>query len=119
MTKEEEKKMERGRGGVFILKILHKLIFLASVYVATTGIRKKTSDLLRLVFSVMKSHKTINPASYTTVQDVFPFLGLDNPGHMNYQDDSSLFFFYCHKNSRYLKSKQRCDLSRALRAVLL
>ena len=45
----------------------------------------------------MKSHKTINPASYTTVQDVFPFLGLNNPRHMNYQDDSCLLFSTCTK----------------------
>ena len=75
MTKEEKKKMGRG-GEFFILKMLHKLVFLWLVCRWLRLALEKTSDLLTLVFSVMKSHKTINPASYTTVEDVFPFLGL-------------------------------------------
>ena len=115
--KRRGKKDEAGEG-VFISKIYTSWSF----WLVCRWLRlvlEKTSDLLTLVFSVMKSHKTINPASYTTVQDVFPFLGLNNPRHMNYQDDSCLFFFYLHKNSRFLKSKQRCNLPRASRAALL
>ena len=97
MTKEEKKKMERGGGGFFILKMLHKLVFLWLVCRWLRLVLEKTSDLLTLAFSVMKSHKTINPASYTTVQDVFPFLGLNNPGYMNYEDDSCLLFSTCTK----------------------
>ena len=72
---KKRKKMERG-GGVFILKMLHKLVFLWLVCRWLRLALEKTSDLLTRVFSVIKSHKTINLASYTTVQDVFPFLGL-------------------------------------------
>ena len=95
--KRRGKKDEAGEG-VFISKIYTSWSF----WLVCRWLRlvlEKTSDLLTLVFSVMKSHKTINPASYTTVQDVFPFLGLNIPGYMNYEDDSCLLFFYLHKFS--------------------
>ena len=74
--KRRGKKMKQGRGSFSIKNVTQ--VGLSGLYVCRwlRLVLEKTSDLLTLVFSVMKSHKTINPANYTTVQDVFPFLGL-------------------------------------------